>query len=70
MKFVDESSDDGDRANRSPDSISIVIPCYNEAQVLPLLRERLVNALQPLSLNWETIFVDDGSSDKTFEILT
>jgi polyisoprenyl-phosphate glycosyltransferase len=60
----------GDGMNSPADSISIVVPCYNEADVLPLLRKRLSNALQPLSLNWEAIFVDDGSSDATFEILS
>jgi glycosyltransferase involved in cell wall biosynthesis len=70
MKFADESGDDGEEINRSPDSISIVIPCYNEAQVLPLLKDRLTKALLPLSLQWEIIFVDDGSSDRTFEILS
>jgi len=70
MNFAPQPGDNDERANRSSDSISIVIPCYNEAQVLPLLKERLAKALQPLPLSWETIFVDDGSSDKTFEILT
>lgn len=69
MKFADESGDNAGRTIRPFDSISIVIPCYNEADVLPLLRKRLADALQPLSLKWETIFVDDGSSDGTFEIL-
>jgi len=70
MKLEDESSDDAERIVRSSESISIVIPCFNEADVLPLLKKRLAKALQPLSLKWETIFVDDGSSDGTFEILT
>jgi dolichol-phosphate mannosyltransferase len=70
MKSGDESGDGAEKAIRSPESISIVIPCYNEADVLPLLKNRLTKALQPLSLGWETIFVDDGSSDRTFEILT
>jgi dolichol-phosphate mannosyltransferase len=65
-----ESGDDSARKIRSAESISVVIPCYNEADVLPLLKERLAKALQPLSLKWETIFVDDGSSDGTFEILS
>ncbi len=49
---------------------NIIVPCYNEADVLPLLKERLAEALRPLALEWETIFVDDGSTDRTFEILT
>ena len=70
MKLEDESSYNAERTVRSSESISVVIPCFNEADVLPLLKKRLAEALQPLSLKWETIFVDDGSSDRTFEILT
>ncbi len=50
--------------------LSIVIPCFNEAEVLPLLRQRLVNALDQLDVVWEVITVDDGSSDETFALLS
>ena len=46
--------------------LSLVIPCYNESTVLPLLRERLVQSLAQLGLTWEVILVDDGSRDDTF----
>jgi polyisoprenyl-phosphate glycosyltransferase len=49
--------------------LSVLIPCYNEAEVLPLLRTRLVAALEELKITWEVIFVDDGSADRTYEIL-
>jgi glycosyltransferase involved in cell wall biosynthesis len=45
--------------------LSVVIPCFNEAKVLPLLKERLVKSLAALNLQWEVILVDDGSSDAT-----
>lgn len=45
---------------------SLVIPCYNEAAVLPLLHARLVKTLPDVGLPWEVIFVDDGSQDSTF----
>ena len=49
--------------------LSVVIPCYNEQSVLPLLRERLLNALTQFGISWEVVFVDDGSRDNTFREL-
>jgi dolichol-phosphate mannosyltransferase len=46
--------------------LSIVVPCYNEAEVLPSLKARLVSSLTELGAAWEVILVDDGSSDSTF----
>jgi dolichol-phosphate mannosyltransferase len=49
--------------------LSVVIPCYNEIKVLPLLEERLGSALQALGMPWEVVFVDDGSQDGSYERL-
>jgi glycosyltransferase involved in cell wall biosynthesis len=49
--------------------LSVVVPCYNEAEVLPRLEVRLTASLEALGLSWEVIFVDDGSSDATYEQL-
>ena len=56
-------------APRDRIALSVVIPCFNEADVLPLLRKRLVAALEPTGAQWEVVFVDDGSFDGTFEHL-
>ncbi|MCE1250324.1 MAG: glycosyltransferase family 2 protein [Comamonadaceae bacterium] len=52
-------------ALRTLESISCVVPCYNEAenleQLLPLLRAQLAR----LAPRWEIVLVDDGSSDAT-----
>jgi dolichol-phosphate mannosyltransferase len=49
--------------------LSIVIPCYNETEVLPLLKTRLLESLPKLGVTWEVILVDDGSTDDTREQL-
>jgi dolichol-phosphate mannosyltransferase len=49
--------------------LSVVIPCYNETGVLPLLEQRLRAVLPALRMPFEVVFVDDGSSDGTYEWL-
>ena len=50
-------------------SISLVIPVYNEEENLPLLNNKITEALTPIPRSWEVVYVDDGSSDKSLEIL-
>src|SRR5215467_12926421 len=52
-----------------PDTVSLVIPVYNEAAVLPLLRQRLSHFADSLPCQLEIIFVNDGSSDQSTELL-
>ena len=49
--------------------LSLVIPMYNEVENLRLLCEEITTALAPLDLDYEVIFVDDGSSDGSFALL-
>jgi len=49
--------------------ISVVVPVFNEEENLSLLIPRLVRVLNSLGLSYEMIFVDDGSSDGSREIL-
>ncbi|MBS9438075.1 undecaprenyl-phosphate 4-deoxy-4-formamido-L-arabinose transferase [Photorhabdus noenieputensis] len=49
--------------------VSVVIPVYNEEESLPLLLERTLAACKQLTQEYELILVDDGSSDKSAEIL-
>ena len=49
--------------------LSLVIPIYNEEENLPLLMDAITAALDPLHRTWEVIFVDDGSRDKSMEVL-
>ncbi len=49
--------------------ISIIVPVYNEEENIPLLYDELKQELAKLNYNHELIFVDDGSTDKTKEII-
>ena len=49
--------------------ISIVIPVYNEEENVPILYERLKEVLESLPYDYEIVFVNDGSTDRTGEIL-
>jgi polyisoprenyl-phosphate glycosyltransferase len=48
---------------------SIVIPVYNEAEVLLLLYERLTEVMVRLGVPYEVIFVNDGSTDASLMLL-
>jgi glycosyltransferase involved in cell wall biosynthesis len=50
--------------------ISVVVPVHNEERSLELLYDELRAALEPLAREWETVFVDDGSTDGSFAALT
>ncbi len=50
-------------------TLSVVIPVYNEEDNIRLLHERLEKALDPLNQEYEILFVDDGSTDRTLSIL-
>lgn len=50
--------------------ISIIIPCYNEEQVLPILKEALYQVMDQMSdFDFELLFIDDGSQDQTLKTL-
>ena len=50
--------------------ISLVIPVYNEIDVLPLLFERVRHVMQQVGLSYEMVMVDDGSKDASAYYLT
>ena len=49
--------------------VSIIVPCYNEEEALPLFYKEASKIVSKLKEDYEFIFVDDGSKDKTLEIL-
>lgn len=52
-----------------PKLLSIVMPFYNEEDVIPLLHERLTKFMDDLPYPCEVITVNDGSSDRTIDLL-
>lgn len=52
-----------------PGRVSIVVPFYNEQEVLPAMHQRLVEALKDFPGETEFIFVDDGSADNSAGIV-
>ncbi|MCI5835093.1 MAG: glycosyltransferase family 2 protein [Firmicutes bacterium] len=49
--------------------ISIVVPCYNEEASIPIFYKVIEETLKSMKIDYELIFIDDGSKDKTLEIL-
>ena len=50
--------------------ITILVPCYNEQESLPALYDALKSLMDAnASYQWEVLFVNDGSKDKTIEIV-
>lgn len=50
--------------------LSVVVPCYNEQEVLPIFYEEIIKTAASLNeLEFEFIFVSDGSRDHTLDIL-
>lgn len=52
-----------------PPDLSVVVPVFNEREVLPMLHSRLKGVLENLSVNYEVVLVDDGSQDGSGEYL-
>ena len=51
------------------ESVSIVIPVYEEEESLPHLYRSIKDVMDSLGRKYEIIFVDDGSKDGTFRVL-
>ncbi len=49
--------------------LSIVVPCFNEQDSLPEFHRRMSAAVRATGEAYEIVFVDDGSSDRTWEVL-
>lgn len=49
--------------------LSVVIPCFNEIESLPLLKEKISSFLSKAGFPVQLVFVDDGSTDGTYDAI-
>ena len=49
--------------------ISLIIPCYNEQESLPIFYNEVTNVMKTMEYNYEFIFVNDGSKDTTLSVM-
>jgi len=49
--------------------ISAIIACYKDAQAIPIMHERLTKVFKSIGVDYEIIFVNDGSPDNTESVL-
>ena len=49
--------------------LSLIIPVFNEEENLPILFDAITKVMTPLKKPWEVIFVNDGSTDQSLEVL-
>jgi len=49
--------------------LSLVVPCYNEAENIAAFQDAAINAFQDCGYEYEIVFVDDGSKDATLHEL-
>ena len=56
--------------NKEKDLISVIVPCYNEEEALPLFYKEAGQVLSEIGdVDYEFVFVDDGSSDGTLSVI-
>lgn len=56
-------------ANVKKKLISIIVPCFNEEEALPLFYEEFTQVARGFKQDYELILVNDGSKDKTLEVM-
>ena len=49
--------------------LSIIVPCYNEEESLPLFYNETIQVLHSINISYEILFINDGSKDNTLSIL-
>jgi glycosyltransferase involved in cell wall biosynthesis len=65
IQLIPQGSGSGERRML----LSVVVPCLNEQEVLRQTNQQLIAVLQQAPVNFEIIYVDDGSTDSTPDVL-
>src|SRR5437016_2603586 len=62
-----------EKSGRPPEaaagSLTIVVPAYNEQEVLPEFHRRLCAVIDALAMPTQVIYVNDGSTDSTLDVI-
>lgn len=51
------------------DKISLIVPCFNEEEALPIFYKEVSSVVKKMKVDYELILVNDGSRDRTLEIM-
>lgn len=54
---------------RKMEKIGVIVPCYNEEESLPYFYKEMQKVMEQMDVEFELLFVNDGSKDKTLDIL-
>ncbi len=57
------------RTPMQPDLLTLIVPCYNEQESLPLFYKEAAKILQSMGCPYELLFINDGSTDQTLQML-
>jgi polyisoprenyl-phosphate glycosyltransferase len=49
--------------------ISVVVPIYNEQEIIPILHRRVMDTMSEVGEDWEVVYVNDGSADASLSML-
>jgi glycosyltransferase involved in cell wall biosynthesis len=67
--LLEKNIDKSNRGETAAPDITVVVPLLNEEQSLPELTEQVIQAIEPTGYSFEILFVDDGSTDKSWTVI-
>ncbi|SFC26766.1 Glycosyltransferase involved in cell wall bisynthesis [Polaromonas sp. OV174] len=67
--LLNEMTKSGHQSSFGMSTLSVVVPVYNEQEVLPEFHRRLSAVVESLDMSTQVIYVNDGSTDSTLEVI-